>query len=105
MIQPSKEITYLSPLAEAAPDPSRALLQALAQRGIASLDLTSVLRQEASKGEPLFLAANRYPNAQGRAYSSEPSSCASLRGSVQRPQYRCRKDNDHGDYNRNGHVP
>ena len=49
------------------------MLQALAQRGIASLDLTSVLRQEASKGEPLFLAANRYPKAKaGRIPRSLP---------------------------------
>ena len=34
--------------------------QALAQRGIASLDLTAVSRQEASKG-PLFFAANHIP--------------------------------------------
>src|SRR6266540_2764702 len=67
VIQPSKEITYFTLRDAAAPDPSQALRQALAQRGIASLDLTAVFRQEASKGEPLFFAANRYPNAQGQA--------------------------------------
>jgi hypothetical protein len=66
VIQPSKEMTYLLPPDEAMPDPSRALRQALAQRGIASLDLTSVFRQSASTGEPLFFTANRYPNAQGQ---------------------------------------
>jgi hypothetical protein len=67
VIQPSKETTYLTPPDATAPDPSRALRQALAQRGIASLDLTAVFRQEATKGEALFFAANRYPNAQGQA--------------------------------------
>jgi acetyltransferase AlgX (SGNH hydrolase-like protein) len=65
VIQPSKEMTYLSSPDEAAPDPSGALQQALAQRGIASIDLTPVFRQWAAKEEPLFFAANRYPNAQG----------------------------------------
>ena len=67
VIQPSKEMTYLLPHDEAAPDPSRALRQALAQRGIASIDLTPIFRQRASTGEPLFFPANRYPNAQGQA--------------------------------------
>jgi hypothetical protein len=60
-------MTYLLPLDEAAPDPSHALRQALAQHGIASIDLTPVFRQWASTGEPLFFTANRYPNAQGHA--------------------------------------
>jgi hypothetical protein len=67
VIQPSKEMTYLFPHDEAAPDPSRALRQALAQRGIAAIDLTPVFRQWASTGEPLFFTANRYPSAQGYA--------------------------------------
>jgi hypothetical protein len=67
VIQPSKEITYLFPHDEAPPDPSRALRQALAQRGVESLDLTPVFRQWAYTGEPLFFTANRYPNAQGHA--------------------------------------
>jgi acetyltransferase AlgX (SGNH hydrolase-like protein) len=67
VILPSKEMTYLFPHDEAAHDPSRALRQALEQRGIAAIDLTPVFRQWASTGEPLFFIANRYPNAQGHA--------------------------------------
>jgi hypothetical protein len=67
VIQPSKEMTYLLPRDEATPAPSRAVRQALAQRGIASLDLTPIFRQWAATGEPLFFPANRYPNAQGHA--------------------------------------
>ena len=67
VIQPSKEMTYLFPHDEASPDPSRALRQALAQRGVESLDLTPVFRQWAVAGEPLFFTAHRYPNAQGHA--------------------------------------
>jgi hypothetical protein len=67
VIQPSKEMTYLSPNDEATPDPSRALRQALAECGVESLDLTPVFRQWAAIGEPLFFTANRYPNAQGQA--------------------------------------
>jgi hypothetical protein len=67
VIQPSKEMTYLFPNDEATPGPTRALQQALTQRGIASLDLTPVFRHWASSGEPLFFTANRYPNAQGHA--------------------------------------
>jgi hypothetical protein len=67
LIQPSKEMTYLLPHDEATPDPNRALRQALAQRGVESLDLTPIFRQWASTGEQLFFTANRYPNAQGQA--------------------------------------
>jgi hypothetical protein len=67
VIQPSKETTYLVEGKQVAPDPSRAMREALAQRGIASLDLLPVFQQWASKGEPLFFATNRYPNAQGHA--------------------------------------
>jgi hypothetical protein len=67
VIQPSKEMTYLLPFDEATPNLSRALRQALTQRGIASLDLTPVFRQWAATGEQLFFAASRYPNAQGHA--------------------------------------
>jgi hypothetical protein len=67
VIQPSKEMTYLSPRDEATPGPSHALRQALAERGVESLDLTPVFRQWAATGEPLFFTANRYPNAQGQA--------------------------------------
>jgi len=68
VIQPSKEAIYLPTLDKTAPDPSRGVRQALAQRGIESIDLTPVLQQWASKGEALFLAAHRYPNAQGHAF-------------------------------------
>jgi hypothetical protein len=71
VIQPSKETTYLASRDAAVPDPSRALRQALAQRGITALDLTAGFRQEASKGEPLFFVANRYPNARGQAFIAQ----------------------------------
>jgi hypothetical protein len=67
VIQPSKEMTYLLHHDEMAPDPSRALRQALEQHGVESLDLTPIFQQWASTGEPLFFTANRYPNAQGQA--------------------------------------
>jgi hypothetical protein len=67
VIQPSKEMTYLSANDAATPDPSRALRQALAERGVESLDLTPIFQQWAATGEPLFFTANRYPNAEGQA--------------------------------------
>jgi hypothetical protein len=67
VVQPSKEMTYLLPRDEATAGPTRALQQALTQRGIASLDLTPAFRQWASSGEPLFFPANRYPNTLGQA--------------------------------------
>src|SRR5256885_14885702 len=60
-------MTYLLPLDEATPDLSRALRQALAQRGIASIDLTPVFRQWTATGEPLFFTTNRYSNVRGHA--------------------------------------
>ena len=71
VIQPSKEMAYLLPHDEATPDPSRALRQALVQRGVESLDLTPIFRQWASTGEQLFFTANRYPNAQGQALMAQ----------------------------------
>jgi len=73
VIQPSKEMTYLLHHDETAPDPSRALRQALEQHGVESLDLTPNFQQWASTGEPLFFTANRYPNAQGQALNRYPN--------------------------------
>src|SRR5262245_11004913 len=50
VIQPSKEMTYLLHHDETAPAPSRALRQALEQRGVESLDLTPIFQQWASTG-------------------------------------------------------
>jgi hypothetical protein len=65
VLQPSKEAVYLPTVNAAVLDLASVVRQALAQHGIASLDLTPVLQQWAAKGEALFFAANRYPNHQG----------------------------------------
>jgi hypothetical protein len=67
VIQPSKEMISLFSHDETTPDPSHALRQALAQRGLESLDLTPMFWQWTSTGEQLFFTAKRYPNAQGQA--------------------------------------
>lgn len=61
---PSKEEIYpgVSP-----GDHGRALQEALAQRGITTLDLVPPFRQWRVKGEPLFLPVSAYLNAQGHA--------------------------------------
>jgi len=67
VFQPSKEEIYLPLLGEKAPDLSRVLRQTLVQRGLVCLDLAPLLQQWAAKGEQLFLAADRHPNARGYA--------------------------------------
>lgn len=65
---PSKEEVYL-PLRHApAVDPGRLVRDALAQRGITTLDLAPLLRQESAKGAQLFFPLSRYLNAQGHAF-------------------------------------
>jgi len=50
VLQPSKEETYLPLLGNAVPDLQHALQEALAQHGIAMLDLTPVFRHQATLG-------------------------------------------------------
>ena len=65
VFQPSKEETYLPLRGDAESDLQQTLQDALAQRGIASLDLTPVFRHHAALGSRLFFAVDSYPNAQG----------------------------------------
>lgn len=65
VLQPSKEETYLPLLDDAVPDLQHALQEALAQHGIALLDLTPVFRHQAILGARLFFPVDGYPNARG----------------------------------------
>jgi hypothetical protein len=65
VFQPSKEETYLPLLGNAVPDLQDALQEALAQHGIAMLDLTPVFRHQAAVGARLFFPVDGSPNARG----------------------------------------
>jgi hypothetical protein len=65
VFQPSKEETYLPLLSHTVPDLQHPLQEALAQRGIAMLDLTPVFRHRAALGARLFFPVNASPNTQG----------------------------------------
>jgi SGNH hydrolase-like domain, acetyltransferase AlgX len=65
VFQPSKEETYLPLLGNAVPDLQHTLQEALAQHGIAMLDLTPVFRHQATVGARLFFTVDGSPNAQG----------------------------------------
>jgi hypothetical protein len=62
---PSKEEIYLPLRGAPVLDPGEPLREALAQRGIATLDLGPPFRQLAAKAEPFFFATSRYLNARG----------------------------------------
>ncbi len=64
---PSKEGIYLPVHGTIPVDSGRPLREALQQRGIATLDLAPLLRQESAKGQALFYPASRYFNEQGQA--------------------------------------
>ena len=66
VVQPSKEATYLPRLEQTGPDLQHALQAALAQRGIAMLDLTPVFRHRAALGARLFFPVDGAPNARGQ---------------------------------------
>jgi hypothetical protein len=65
VFQPSKEETYLPLLGNTVPDLQQALQNALAQRGIAMLDLTPIFRHQAAIGARLFFPVDGSPNARG----------------------------------------
>ncbi|HEY5870220.1 MAG TPA: hypothetical protein VI542_32405, partial [Candidatus Tectomicrobia bacterium] len=65
VFQPSKEETYLPLLSHTLPDLQHPLQEALAQHGIAMLDLTPVFRHRAALGARLFFPVNASPNTQG----------------------------------------
>jgi hypothetical protein len=65
ILQPSKEETYLPLLGSAVPSLQQALQEALAQHGIAMLDLTPAFRHQASVGARLFFTVDGHPNARG----------------------------------------
>jgi hypothetical protein len=65
VFQPSKEETYLPLLDDTVPDLQPALQAALAQQGIAMLDLTPIFRQQAARGARLFFTVDGSPNARG----------------------------------------
>ena len=66
VVQPRKEATYLPRLGNPVPDLQHALQAALAQRGIAMLDLTPVFRHRAALGARLFFPVDGAPNARGQ---------------------------------------
>jgi hypothetical protein len=65
VFQPSKEETYLPLLGNPVPDLQQALQEALAQHGIAMLDLTPIFRHQAAIGARLFFSVDGYPTARG----------------------------------------
>jgi SGNH hydrolase-like domain, acetyltransferase AlgX len=65
VLQPSKEEAYLPLLGNTVPGLQQDLQEALAQHGIAMLDLTPVFRHQAAIGARLFFTVDGYPNAQG----------------------------------------
>jgi lysophospholipase L1-like esterase len=65
VLLPSKEETYGPLVDRAVVDPTRALREALAARGIDYLDLASGFRERAAAGERLFFEVDQHPNAAG----------------------------------------
>jgi len=71
VLQRSKEEVYLPLLGESLPDTAAPLRAALAERGIAYLDLLEEFRRRAAKGEALFFETDGHPNARGYALIAE----------------------------------
>jgi hypothetical protein len=67
VLLPSKEETYGPLLDQAIGDPTKALREALAVRGIDCLDLASGFSERAAAGERLFFEVDQHPNAAGHA--------------------------------------
>jgi len=67
VLLPSKEQTYGPRLDQPVVDPTKALREALAVRGIDYLDLASGFSERAAAGDRLFFEVDQHPNAAGYA--------------------------------------
>ncbi len=65
LLFPSKEEVYLPILGDSAPEPIKPFAEALQEKGIEILDLTSPLRERARAGQRLFHEVDGHPNAEG----------------------------------------
>jgi hypothetical protein len=65
VIQPGKEEVYLPMLGQAVPDLSLHLREELKKAGIEYLDLLTIFRHRAARGEKLFFESDHHPNAAG----------------------------------------